>query len=699
MKRPADGGVRAVVVATGIASVAVQLVCIREYLAQFQGNEIVIALIFFCWLVFGGIGTAAAKGIQANVRSSSPEILALLSCLLAFFSVGQLVAIRWLRDLVFIHGTSVGFYPTLGFVAVTILPYALLVGFVLPYSLSVARQRLASYPGNRMYMADNAGDVAGGAIFSFVLVHWLTPCQILLAVHLPLMASLWRLESAFSHRTATAGVMALVALVAGAAFEDRLLPVREGRRVFYAESPYGRIEVVESGGQVSYFTDGVPGLFSENVPLAEESVHFPLSQVDRPQRLLLVSAVGGMMAEVAKYRPQRVDYVELDPLTAKLQLRFGLVTPIHGLTTMAQDARAFLSETSTRYDAILVSLPEPETYQVNRFYTAGFFELAKNHLAPGGVFSFGIEGVSNYISETRQQKLSSLANTARTFFKHVMLMPGERLLFVCRDQPIQADIPALLAQKGIDTRHIRRYYGGDLTDQRIRQLNDAVDPGVPQNLDLSPRLMRLAFAGWFERHGESPRWFAMLLSAAVLAYLLRISRPQWVLLTTGCVNIGSEMVAIFTFQVFYGYIYLQIGVLVTVFLSGLLPGAWAGGRFAGNRRQALMTVDLLLCLLLVVFALTLVVARQGIPAALLYGFGLALSFGCGFQFPLALELLGNSTAAAAQSFSADLVGAAIGVLLVSLVLIPYLGIVWATLCLAGIKLISFAVAGSIHEAS
>jgi hypothetical protein len=51
-----------VVVATGIASVAVQLVCVREYLAQFQGNEIVIALIFFCWLVFGGIGTAAAKG-------------------------------------------------------------------------------------------------------------------------------------------------------------------------------------------------------------------------------------------------------------------------------------------------------------------------------------------------------------------------------------------------------------------------------------------------------------------------------------------------------------------------------------------------------------------------------------------------------------------------------------------------------------
>lgn len=699
MKKPNDGGVRRVVVATGIASVAVQLVCVREYLAQFQGNEIVIALIFFCWLVFGGIGTVAAKGIRTRVLRPSPTILAILSCLLVIFSVGQVVAIRWLRDLVFMHGTSVGFYPTLGYVAATILPYALLVGFVLPYSLSVARYRSPRYPGNWIYMADNAGDVAGAAVFSFALVHWLTPFQVLLAVHLPLLASLLRLESAFSRRSATAGIAAMVALVAGVVFEDQLLPTREGRRVHYAESRYGRIEVVELAGQIAFYADGVPSLFSQDPALAEEIVHIPLSQIDRPRRLLLVSAVGGMMAEVAKYRPDQVDYVELDPLAAQLQLRFGMVMPMEGLTVITQDARAYLSLTSTLYDAILVSLPEPETFQVNRFYTAGFFELAKNHLAPGGVFSFGVDGVANYVSETRQQQLSSLANTARAFFAHVMLMPGERLLFVCRDRPIRTDIPVLLERKGIDTRHIRRYFVGDLTDQRIRQLNDAVDPGIPQNLDLSPRLMRLAFLGWFERHGESPGWFALVLSAAALVYFLRISRPQWVLLTTGCVNIGAEMVAIFTFQTLYGYIYLQIGVLVTVFLAGLLPGAWAGGRFAGNRRRALMTADLLLCLLLVLFALILVVVRQALPAAVLYGFGLAVSFCCGFQFPLALMVSGDSTAAAAQSFSADLVGAAIGVLLVSLVLIPFMGLLWATLCLAGIKLISFLVAGSIHETS
>ena len=684
-------------VATGIASVAVQLVLVREYLAQFQGNEIVIALIFFCWLVYGGIGTALAKTWGTGRRSPSAHKLTLLSLLLIMVGVGQVIAIRRFRDLVFIHGASVGFYPTLGFVAVTMLPYAVLVGFVLPYSLMVVRQRMADYPGNWIYMADNAGDVAGGALFSFVLVHWLTPFQLLLAVHLPLLVALWRLDGAVCRTTVITGLLSMMVLTAGCVWEESWLPFREGRRVFYAESRYGRIEVVESQGQATLFSDGVPRLFSHDPVLAEQCVHLPLAQVDHPRRLLLVSAVGGMAAEVAKYQPERVDYVELDPMVAKVQQRFGLLESFAGLKIIAQDARAYLASTSMQYDAILIGLPEPETYQVNRFFTSEFFALANQHLAADGVLSFGIQGVENYISDRRRQTLSSLANTARRYFQHVCLMPGQRLIFVCRHRPVRTDIARLLEKKEIETDYIRRYFKGDFTAQRIRELNAAVDAGVPLNVDLFPRLMRLSFIDWFAQYGESPWGFALVLAVVSLVYLLRISRPQWVLMTTGCINIGAEMVTIFTFQALYGYIYLQIGVLVTVFLAGLLPGAWVGGRIAGGHRRALMAGDLLLCLLLLFFAGLLVVARSYLPAGVLYGFGLVISFFCGFQFPLALALSGNDATAVASSFSADLVGAAGGVLLVSLVLIPFLGLLWSTLTLALIKLISFSIAGSIHD--
>jgi len=59
-----------VVIATGISSVVTQLLTIREFLTQFKGNEIVIALILFNWLILGGIGTLLAEGIGDTIRVS-----------------------------------------------------------------------------------------------------------------------------------------------------------------------------------------------------------------------------------------------------------------------------------------------------------------------------------------------------------------------------------------------------------------------------------------------------------------------------------------------------------------------------------------------------------------------------------------------------------------------------------------------------
>ncbi len=77
-----------------------------------------------------------------------PTVLAWLSLVLSALAVLQILAIRRLRDVVFIHGSSVGFYPTLLFSFLTIAPYCLLLGFVLPYSLFVLRTDAAGYPGS-----------------------------------------------------------------------------------------------------------------------------------------------------------------------------------------------------------------------------------------------------------------------------------------------------------------------------------------------------------------------------------------------------------------------------------------------------------------------------------------------------------------------------------------------------------------------
>jgi spermidine synthase len=270
--------------------------------------------------------------------------------------------------------------------------------------------------------------------------------------------------------------------------------------------------VIESAGAVTIFSDGVPTLSSQDPALAEEIVHFPLSQVDRPRRLLLVSAVGGMMAEVAKYRPDRVDYVELDPLAAQLQLRFGLLTPIRGLTVIAQDARAYLV---AHIDAVRRHPGQPagagnlsgESVLHGRIFRAG-----KKPSCTRRCIQFRHRRVANYISAPGSRNCHRWPIRPATISSMSCSCRGSGCCLSAVTGRFETDIPLLLEQKGIETRHIRRYYAGDLTDQRIRQLNDAVDPDIGQNLDLSPRLMRLGFVDWFARHGESPGWFALALS-------------------------------------------------------------------------------------------------------------------------------------------------------------------------------------------
>ena len=712
--RKNEGSVLAVVVATGISSVVTQLLTIREFLAQFQGNEFVIALIFFNWLILGGIGALLSRVItkQCFWGRGRPTVnhLAWLSLILAALTPLQILAIRFFKNFFFIHGASVGFYPTLAYSFSLITPYCLLLGFVLPYSLFVLRNETPDYPGARLYITDNLGDVAGGALFSFVLVFLLSPLKAVFAANLPLLVAAWRLFPV--GQRLRPGVicglgLTLVLLAVGIYWERTSLKPLTGQLAYYNESRYGRIAVHQDQEQFTLFVDGAPLFSNQNLIRAEESIHYPLAQLpaisrnDYPQRILLISAQGGMLTQLRKYHPWQVDYVELDSEVARIQFRYGLLKEIPGLNIIHQDGRAYLSQWAhdrsghkPRYDAIIINLPEPETFQINRFFTARFFQLVKQNLTPEGLLSFSMSGFDNYLAEPQRQKISSLYNTAAVYFKHILLLPGQDILFICRNRPLNADIPKLLEQKDIDTDYIRRYYYGNLTTGRIEYLNGLIDPDTPVNRDQSPYLMRLMFSWWFAKFGASPVSFIIVLAVLLFFYLVRISKEEFVLFTTGIMTMGSEILVIFAFQIFFGYIYLWIGFIVTLFLAGLLPGAWLGDRLKRQGQIVLVLTDILLILLLGIFIVGVQLGGDRLPSAAFLGFGFMAALFCGCQFPAVLCLRGDDNLAASRAFSADLLGAAIGALVVSVVLIPYLGLVWTAIVLMGLKSVSLITIGS-----
>ncbi len=697
MKKINDRAIIRVVIATGISSVVTQLLTIREILSQFQGNEIVIALILFNWLMMGGVGTLMARFTVNHSHKLTANILAWLSLVLGPLALVQILAIRQLRDIIFIQGSSVGFYPTLLFILLTIAPYCLLLGFVLPYSLFVLRTDTVDYPAARIYISDNIGDVCGGILFSFGLVFLFNPLAALCLAYLPLLASSYLLftPSRRNHPGVIAAVVCVaVFLGAGIGLEKWSLAPAEGKMVFYRDTPYGRIAVHQDREQFTLFESGMPTFSNQNLSIAEETIHYPLSQRDVVEHVLLISAEGGVMAELEKYPIQSVDYLELDPEVAAVKLRFDLIKNIRGLNIIHEDGRAYLSQSKKNYDVILVNLPEPDTFQLNRFYTDDFFFMASNHLVEGGVLSFSMDGFDTYLAEPQRQKLSSLYNTAGTHFKHVLLLPGQKVFFLCSDSSLITDIPTALKQKHISTEYISGFFYGNLPPERIQRLNTLLDPSTPRNVDHSPYLMRLMFSQWFAKFQTSPVNFFLVIAVLTVIYLFRVSREEFLLFSTGSMTMGSEILVIFAFQIYFGYIYLQIGIIVTVFLAGLLPGAWLGKRLCRQGKRVLALTDVFLIAFLVLFILAITNVADHLPMAFYLVFGFAVSLVCGFQFPVALYLKGSDSSAATRSFSADLMGAAWGTLLTSVILIPYAGIRWTAGGLIGLKLVSLMLIGT-----
>jgi len=281
-----------------------------------------------------------------------------------------------------VHGASPGFNQTALYILSTIAPYCLLLGFILPYALRVLNERWESFTSGGLYVTDSIGDITGGILFSFVLVYSFTPfvsvaitSGLLIVVVLLILLTLRR-YGLFSLALVFSGVFGLFSL--NSHFEKVTLVPQYGAILRYVESPYGRIVITKEGPQHTFWESGTPFYSDVDIVNREEKIHYALSQLEEVRSVLLVSGgLGETLAEVSKYAPSSVDYVELDPALTRVAQEIGLIVQSPSLTLLHDDGRHYIKGASKKYDAVIVDLPEPDTFQLNRFFTSEFFSLVK----------------------------------------------------------------------------------------------------------------------------------------------------------------------------------------------------------------------------------------------------------------------------------------------------------------------------------
>ena len=164
---------------------------------------------------------------------------------------------------------------------------------------------------------------------------------------------------------------------------------------------------------------------------------------------------------------------------------------------------------------------------------------------------------------------------------------------------------------------------------------------------------------------------------------------------------GLEFILLIWFQVMYGYVYQMTGVIFALFMAGLALGSLVLGirniklKFKSfliiQGILALFSASVALIILLFSHSPSLLVSRSPILFLILF---LVFITGLltGIQFAMSASLRKTTVIrSSGESFSADLLGSAVGVMLVSVYMVPQLGLPLTGVVLAGLNAIALVV--------
>ncbi|HNQ90098.1 MAG TPA: fused MFS/spermidine synthase [Verrucomicrobiota bacterium] len=697
---------RNAVVALGISSVVTQMVLLREMLGLTHGNEAVLGVMLGSWLLLGAAG--AALGRVLPIGWTSPRTLSLLLVLLAFTPALQVVALRWVATSWFTRGTTLGLWDVTGVSLTLLAPYAVSGGLLLTLACAIAASTQQA-PGaiRRVYGADSIGSVIGGALFAVVLAR--APDHfVLLAVpatlNLLAAAALWH-GPRTRLRLAGAAVLGAVALTLGVLgqFEQRLARFEFSPEQvrFSAQSVYGRIVVTENAGQIVVRANRQPIASNQSLEQAEAAAHVAMSQRPNAREVLLVSGTfTGAVAELLKYPQARLTCVELDPLLLDAGHRF-LGTPQDSprVRWATGDARRLLRHARHAYDVVILQIPPPTTAQFNRYYTAEFFEEARQALAPGGVLAFALGDYAGYLGPDTIRMLAVARTTAAHVFAHVLLQPLDRVWFLASDGPLNPDLATSLDSAGINVQYLRRsYLEATLTADRRAAVQDAAGQPARPNTDFHPRLYFLTLRQWLAQYEIRPNTTLAVCGLLLLVFLARRSPAEAAVLASGVAGSTLMVVWLLAVQILHGALYRHAAAVVAVFMAGLAVGAGlAPAQTPRHPRRTLAAAALGIAALSATTPWLLDHLRRWESATpgswstsiVLGGWILATAILVGLEFPLAAaDHPGTVHATAGRLYAADLIGACAGSLLAGALLIPLAGVPAVCGLAAGLNLLA-----------
>jgi len=491
------------------------------------------------------------------------------------------------------------------------------------------------------------------------------------------------------------------------------------------DSPYGRITVTRLFNQISVFENDALSFETEGTD-AEYFSHLVALQHSNPRDVLILGGGGeGIVREMAKYKPARIDYVELNPVMLNMVTQY-LPDDIRkslgeqNVHIVFADPRQYLKKSGT-YDLILAGMPEPSSGQANRFYTREFFQQCSAKLNPGGILGFRLRTAENLWTMRLIRRNASIYGALQSVFPHVLFLPGTINVVTASGTPLPA-MPDVMSRRlqemKITTRLISPDYINYLfSNDRFFTINDLLKKEkTSPNTDIRPVCYQYAFIIWLSKFFPriasidlssimangflKPPLLFLWIGLPLLFFLSRLKpafRRSMLVAAAGFLGMVMETILILYYQVKHGVLYQDIGLLLMSFMAGLALGAtmmnremfrpamsrtlskWHGisllmgfcflSGFAGIMLKMNITAGLI--------EISVLLATTGFLVAAIFAYA-------------SLYKIEDQQKVISPLYSADLIGGCLGSVLGSLILIPLVGMdvsSWGMLLLSAYAII------------
>jgi len=518
---------------------------------------------------------------------------------------------------------------------VVVLVTALMAALALPLG-----PLLKSMPPLRAYAIDIGGSMAGIAGFAALSATGSSPLIWFgIAAVLLLLLELGRGISLWSGAAALA-IGASVFFVAGSVAGDTW-------------SPYYRIRTFNDQSGMTHITvNGIP--HQAMWPLDRQSKEPFYEQVFRwfPDRtyekVLIVGAGSGTDTAIHLARGAgHIDAVEIDPAIQQLGRDRHPDRPYDDprVSRYNNDGRAFLRNSTERYDLIVFALPDSLTLvsttanvRLESFlFTEQAFASVRDHLAPNGIFV-----LYNYYREP--WLVAKLADQLQTVFGSPPLL---RVY-----SSVQA---ALAAGPGVESL------------QGARPPGDRSDP-VPEVGAPSPRHATDDWPFLYLRQGFIAPYYFIALALVLLGALLAVAAAARVTGTSirrfsphffvlGVAFLLLETRSLVSFSLLFGTTWFVNALAFFAILASVLLAIFVNARFP-IRRPTLLYVGLFATL-----GLAFLLPPESLlidPPLLRYTLAAALAFAPVFFANLVFSYSFRDTATADMAFASNLLGAMVG---------------------------------------